>query len=105
MVGNRTVNLAFRVGPPFEKQVGTFEECTSSSAMNFDMHRADVLRQADRTSRRPGGDDQLWTFIPILIGAAVVCLLMFFLLAPSFKAEEPVGAKAPPAETAVTKSR
>jgi hypothetical protein len=88
-----------------EKQVGTFEECTSSSAMNFDMHRTDVLRQDDKTSRRPGGGDRLWAFIPILTGAAVVCLLMFFLLAPSFKADEPVGAKSarPGAETAITK--
>jgi hypothetical protein len=35
-------------------------------------------------------DESLWALFPILLGAAAMCLLMFFFISPSFKSAEPV---------------
>jgi hypothetical protein len=50
------------------------------------------------------GDDTLWAFLPILIGLAALCLLMFFFLSPSFEPADRVSARSarPGAETPVT---
>jgi hypothetical protein len=50
------------------------------------------------------GDDTLWAFLPILIGLAALCLLMFFFLSPSFEPADRVSARSarPGAETPAT---
>ena len=35
------------------------------------------------------GDESLWAFFPILLGAAALCLLMFFFISPSFRDADP----------------
>ena len=50
-------------------------------------------------------DDQLWAFMPIILGAAVVCLLMFLFVTSSFEATDSMGGRStrPGAETATTR--
>jgi hypothetical protein len=33
-------------------------------------------------------DDQSWSFLPVILGAAAACLLLYFFLTPGFNAEE-----------------
>jgi hypothetical protein len=49
-------------------------------------------------------DESLWPFFPILISAAVICLLIYLFLTPSFETDERVRARSarPGAETLVT---
>jgi hypothetical protein len=66
------------------------------------MHTPDVPSPDDP---RPELDDQLRAFMPIILGAAVVCLLMFLFVTPSFEATDSMGAKStrPGAERATTR--
>jgi hypothetical protein len=59
---------------------------------------------SDGNRPRTGGDDSLWAFLPILIGLAALCLLMFFFLSPSFEPADRVSARSarPGAATPVT---
>jgi hypothetical protein len=52
-------------------------------------------------------DASLWAFFPILIGAAAICLVIFFFITPSFEAAGPVPARSarPGAETLVTRGQ
>jgi hypothetical protein len=59
----------------------------------------------DGNDQRPSADsqspkeivahDHSWSFLPVIVGAAAVCLLMYFFVTPGFNAEE---------ESAATKS-
>jgi hypothetical protein len=41
----------------------------------------------------PEVGDQLWAFIPIIVGVAAVCLLIFFFVSPSFRSHRQHGRK------------
>jgi hypothetical protein len=71
--------------------------------MRADIH-PEVPPSDDGNHPRTGGDDSLWAFLPILIGLAALCLLIFFFLSPNFEVADPVSAKSarPGAETSVT---
>jgi len=59
---------------------------------------------SDGSHSRIEGDDTLWAFLPILIGLAALCLLVFFFLSPSFEPADRVSARSarPGAEMPVT---
>jgi hypothetical protein len=49
----------------------------------------DSLPSADwRSPKEIEAHDQSWSFLPIIIGAAATCLLLYFFLTPAFNAEE-----------------
>ena len=68
------------------------------------MHSTNVPTSDHGKHSPAGDDDSLWAFLPILVGLATICLLMFFFLSASFEAAEPTGAKSarPGAVTTVT---
>jgi hypothetical protein len=88
---------------PLHALRGTFEWSTSFLGMRQDMH-TQAPPSDDANHPRAGGDNSLWAFLPILVGLAALCLLMFFFLSPSFEVADPVSAKSarPGAETSVT---
>ncbi len=49
-------------------------------------------------SRQPpeGADDESWAFIPVIVGLAALCLLLFFFLTPTFENEGDGARSAPP---------
>ena len=48
---------------------------------------------SEKTSAGLEADDEsLWAFFPILLGAAAICLLMFFFISPSFEGADPLPA-------------
>jgi hypothetical protein len=67
--------------------------------MRADVH-PEVPNSDDGNQHRTGGDDSLWAFLPILLGLAALCLLIFFFLSPSFEVADPVNPTG--AETSVT---
>ena len=70
------------------------------------MRIADVPDPEDDSKpTSPEVGDQLWAFIPIIVGVAAVCLLMFFLVTPSFEATDSMDARStrPGAETVTTR--
>ena len=71
-------------------------------SMRAEMH-ADVP-PSDGNHARIEADDTLWAFLPILIGLAALCLLIFLFLSPSFEPADRVSARSarPGAETPVT---
>jgi len=50
----------------------------------------------DANHPRNRGDNSLWAFLPILVGVAALCLLMFFFLSPGFEVADPVERKERP---------
>lgn len=83
---------------------GTFELSASLLCMTVDKH-ANVPSSDNGNHHPRAGDDSLWAFLPILVGLAATCLLMFYFISPSFKAADPVNARSarPGAETFVTR--
>lgn len=75
--------------------------------MSRDRRATGVPLPQKRTVRQYKADDSVWTYLPIMLSAAVICLLLFLFLAPNFEAAESVRAKSarPGAETAVTQQR
>lgn len=50
------------------------------------------------------GDDESWAFVPVIVGVAALCLLLFFFLTPAFE-DEGNGARSarPGAATSATR--
>jgi hypothetical protein len=49
----------------------------------------DNLRSADwQSPKEIEAHDQSWIFLPVILGAAAACLLLYFLLSPGFNAAE-----------------
>jgi hypothetical protein len=53
----------------------------------------DSLPSADWQSPKEIAYDQNWSFLPVIVGAAAVCLLLYFFVTPGFNAEEESAAK------------
>lgn len=75
--------------------------------MSRDRRATDVPLPQKRTVREYKADDSVWTYLPIVLSAAAICLLLFLFLTPNFEAAEAVRARSarPGAETAVTQQR
>jgi hypothetical protein len=68
----------------------------SNGTQSFLGMRADMnadVPPSDGSHSRIEGDDTLWAFLPILIGLAALCLLVFFFLSPSFEPADRVSAR------------
>jgi hypothetical protein len=89
------------------REEGTFENGASLLAMDGDPHQIDARVPQQEISGEEKTDDSVWTHLPIVVSAAVICLLLFLFLSPNFEAAEPVRAKSarPGAETGVTQER
>jgi hypothetical protein len=75
--------------------------------MDRDPHPIDARVPQKEISGEKKTDDSVWTYLPIVVSAAVTCLLLFLFLSPNFETAEPVRAKSarPGAETGVTQER
>jgi hypothetical protein len=53
---------------------------------NSSIEQPDDLAPVD-CHRRPDPEDQIWSFLPVIVASAAACLLMYFLMLPAFNAE------------------
>jgi len=83
---------------------GTFENDASLLGMSRAPHTTEVQVARQGTPLQQQARVSIWTYLPILFSAAVICLLLFFFLSPNFEAAEPMRARSarPGAETGVT---
>ena len=75
--------------------------------MNRNRRVTDVPLPQKGPVSEPKAEDSFWTYLPIVLSAAAICLLLFFFLTPDFEAAEAVRARSarPGAETAVTQHK
>jgi hypothetical protein len=75
--------------------------------MDRDPHPIDTRLPQTEISGEEKTDDSVWTYLPIVVSAAAICLLLVLFLSPTFEAGEPMRAKSarPGAETGVTQER
>ena len=60
------------------------------------INRPDPSVSKETSTELEVDEESLGVFFPILLGAAAICLLMFFFITPSFKDPELVPAKSVP---------
>jgi hypothetical protein len=75
--------------------------------MDSQMNRRDTSAFEESPGFAARTDDSLWAFFPILLSAAVLCLIMFLFLVPGFEVVEPERARSagPGTDTSVTKQQ
>jgi hypothetical protein len=70
------------------REEGTFENGASLLAMDGDPHQIDARVPQQEISGEEKTDDSVWTHLPIVVSAAVICLLLFLFLSCRTRARQ-----------------